>query len=155
MGAGSVCFVFCSLFYIFFRFFGGSFPSSPVTRPRNRHVVRHQRAAQRKDDVTVRRAVPGPAGAVGQGARGVQQTDGEVAGVPTDRRGNVRRGTGRARGSQQDQEHSVHVLAGAEEDQRLGAAAPGPVRGRSRLVAVRAQVALVLHTGLDDRRRGR
>jgi len=145
-----------SVILIYFsRFFGCSFPSSPVARLGNRHVVRHQRATQRKNDVTVRRAVPGPAGALGQGARGVQQTDGEVAGVPTDRRGHVRRGTGRARGGQQDQEHPVHVLAGAEEDQRLGAAAPGPVRGRSRLFALRAQVALVLHIGLDDRRRCR
>jgi len=92
---------------------------------------------------------------VGQGARGVQQADGEVAGVPADRRGHVRRGAGCARGGQQDQEHPVHVPAGAEEDQGLGAAAPHPVGGGGRLVAVRAQAALVLHTGLDDRRRGR
>jgi len=92
---------------------------------------------------------------LGQGARGVQQTDGAVAGVPTDRRGHVRRGAGRARGGQQNQEHPVHVLAGTEEDQRLGAATSGPVRGRGGLCAVRAQAALVLHTGLDDRRRGR
>jgi len=92
---------------------------------------------------------------VGQGARGVQQENGEVAGVPANRRGHVRRGAGRARGGQQDQEHSVHIPAGAEEDQGLGAAAPRPVRGGGRLVAVRAQAALVLHIGLDDRRRGR
>lgn len=92
---------------------------------------------------------------MGQGARGVQQADGEVAGVPANRRGHVGRWAGRARGGQQDQEHPVHVSAGAEEDQGLGAAAPRPVRGRGRLIAVRAQAALVLHTGLDDRRRGR
>lgn len=91
---------------------------------------------------------------MGQGARGVQQARGPAAGVPAHSRRHGRGRAGRARGGHQDQEHTVHVPAGAEEDQGLGAAAKvrgGSGRGRH----VRAQALVVPDTRLDDRRRGR
>lgn len=92
---------------------------------------------------------------MGQGTRGVQQADGTPAGVQADRRRDGRGRAGRARGGQQDQEHPVYVSARAEKDQGIGAASPGPVRGRSPIVAVRAQAPVVPHPGLDGRRWGR